>query len=153
VTPRPATPRLATMGDAPALAVILRTCFRVSLPFLPELHTPEEDLAYMTGRLASGDPVWVVDAEGAPAGFITLREDWIDHLYVHPDHQGQGIGPVLLAKALEDGRSWQLWAFQENARARRFYEARGFEAVEFTDGSGNEERAPDVRYVWRPTPD
>ena len=37
---RPATP-----PDAPAIAVILRTCFRVSLPFLPELHTAEQDLA------------------------------------------------------------------------------------------------------------
>jgi ribosomal protein S18 acetylase RimI-like enzyme len=43
----------------------------------------------------------------------------------------------------------QLWAFQSNARARRFYERHGFEAVEFTDGNGNEERWPDVRYVVR----
>ena len=51
---------------------------------------------------------------------------------------------------MEAGRPMQLWTFQQNDRARRFYEARGFEAVEFTDGSGNKERQPDVRYVWRP---
>jgi putative acetyltransferase len=140
---RPATP-----SDAPALAVILRTCFRVSLPFLPELHTPDEDLAYMSARLATADPVWVAEVDGAPVGFITFREGWIDHLYVHPDAQGRGLGPALLAKALEDGRPRQLWAFQQNTRARRFYEARGFRAVEFTDGAGNEEKTPDVRYVW-----
>ena len=140
---RPATP-----GDAPALAVILRTCFRVSLPFLPELHTAEEDRAYMARRLASSDPVWLAEAEGEAVGFITFREGWIDHLYIHPDHQGRGVGPALLAKALEDGRPKDLWTFQQNVRARRFYEARGFEAVEFTDGSGNEEKTPDVRYQW-----
>ena len=143
--------RPATSNDAPALAVILRTCFRVSLPFLPELHTPDEDLAYMSARVATRDPVWVAEADGAPVGFVTFRESWIDHLYVHPDRQGQGIGPALLAKALEDGGPKQLWAFRQNTRARRFYEARGFRPVEFTDGAGNEEKAPDVRYLWSPS--
>lgn len=44
----------------------------------------------------------------------------------------------------------QLWTFQVNGPARRFYERHGFAAVEETDGAGNEEREPDVRYVWRP---
>ncbi|MDP9464580.1 MAG: GNAT family N-acetyltransferase, partial [Actinomycetota bacterium] len=41
----------------------------------------------------------------------------------------------------------QLWTFESNDRARRFYERHGFTAVEFTDGAGNEERWPDVRYA------
>jgi len=142
---RPATP-----DDAPALAAILRTCFRVSLPFLPELHTAEEDLAYVSGKLMVEDAVWAAEVEGAVAGYVAFRDGWIDHLYVHPDRQGQGLGPALLDKALADGRPKQLWTFQENVRARRFYEARGFRPVEFTDGSGNEERMPDVRYLWSP---
>ncbi len=43
-----------------------------------------------------------------------------------------------------------LWAFQVNGAAHRFYERHGFLAAESTDGSGNEEREPDVRYVWQP---
>ncbi len=38
----------------------------------------------------------------------------------------------------------------EIARARRLYERHGFVAVEETDDD-NVERAPDVRYTWRPT--
>lgn len=141
--------RPATADDAPAIAALLRAAFRVSLPFLPELHTPEEDLAFIAGRVLPTSTVWVADADGMVAGYIAFREGWIDHLYVHPDRQGQGIGARLLARAIEDGAGKQLWTFQQNERARRFYEARGFVAVEFTDGAGNEERTPDVRYLHR----
>jgi putative acetyltransferase len=37
---------------------------------------------------------------------------------------------------------------QANTRARRFYEARGFRAIRFTDGGDNEEKTLDVRYRW-----
>jgi hypothetical protein len=53
---------------------------------------------------------------------------------------------VAIAKALRpDGLT--LWTFQCNVRARRFYEARGFVASGFTDGSRNEENEPDVLYM------
>lgn len=42
----------------------------------------------------------------------------------------------------------ELWCFQANSRARRFYEARGFRAICFTDGAANEENVPDTRYCW-----
>jgi GNAT superfamily N-acetyltransferase len=68
-----------------------------------------------------------------------------------PSFQGLGIGDKLLAMAKELRPSGlTLWTFQRNARARQFYEARGFVASEFTDGSRNEEREPDVLYAWLP---
>lgn len=140
--------RPATAHDAPAIAVLLRTTFRISLSFLPELHTPQEDLNFVSKQMLPSATVWVAEAGGQIAGFIAFRAGWIDHLYVLPDRQGQGVGQALLAKALEDGGPRQLWTFQANVRARGFYEARGFEATEFSDGAGNEEKAPDVRYVW-----
>jgi hypothetical protein len=59
------------------------------------------------------------------------------------------VGHALFehAKALRSG-GFEFWVFQQNERARRFYEAHGAVAVEFTDGSGNEEETPDVRYRW-----
>ena len=142
---RPATP-----ADAPAITDVQRAAFRVSLPFLPAPPPLENHLAYVSERLLVEDAVWVADVDGAVAAYTAFRDGWIDHLYVHPDHQGRGIGPVLLAKAMEDGTPRQLWTFQQNARARKFYEARGFLAVEFTDGAGNMEKTPDVRYLWTP---
>jgi len=42
----------------------------------------------------------------------------------------------------------ELWCFQANERARRFYEARGFHAIRFADGGDNEEWMPDIRCRW-----
>lgn len=142
--------RRARAEDAQAIAVVLRTAFRVSLPFIPELHTAEQDLWFVRERMLVRDEVWVAEEGGAVVGFIGFRDGWIDHLYVHPDWQGRGIGPQLLAKPLASRQARRLWTFQKNARARKFYEDRGFRLVELTDGSGNEEKEPDALYEWRP---
>lgn len=141
--------RRATLEDAQAIAVVHRTAMRVSLSFLPELHTAEEDLRFFSQRFLPANEVWVAQAGDAVVGYVGFSADWINHLYVDPDFQGKGIGPALLAKALADGRPRRLWTFQQNARARAFYEARGFVLVELTDGAGNEEKTPDALYEWR----
>ena len=142
--------RPAAVEDAAAIAVVHRLAMRISLPFLPELHTPEEDLAFVRDRLSATNTVWVTEVAGEVVGYIAFHEGWVDHLFIHPDHQGAGLGPALLDKALEDGTERKLWTFQKNARARAFYEARGFVVEMFTDGDGNEEKEPDVLYVRRP---
>lgn len=142
--------RPAVACDAQAIAIVHRTAMRVSLSFLPQLHTASEDLEFFSHRFLPANEVWVAEVEGVIVGYVGFNAAWINHLYVLPDHQGQGIGPALLDKALADARPRQLWTFQANARARKFYEDRGFVAVEFTQGQGNEEKTPDVRYLWRP---
>lgn len=142
--------RRAQPADAPAIAVLLRTTFRISLPFLPELHTPEDDLWFVRERMLVADEVWLAEEGETLCGFVAFREGWIDHLYVHPACQGQGIGRVLLAKPLAYRQARRLWTFQKNTRARAFYEAHGFKPIQFTDGAANEEKEPDVLYEWRP---
>ena len=96
---------------------------------------------------------WVAEApDRGIVGLLVLDDDWVDQLYVLPSWQGQGVGSALLehAKRLRpDGL--QLWTFASNLAAGRFYQRHGFVAVEQTDGEHNEERAPDVRYVWAPS--
>ena len=83
-------------------------------------------------------------------GYIALSETMAVQLDVKPGRTGEGIKSRLieLAKAQRpDG--FELWTYEVNAGARRFYERHGFEAVVRGDGSGNEEHQPDVRYAWR----
>ena len=61
---------------------------------------------------------------------------------VAPEWTGNGLGSRLIevAKRRRPG-GLQLWTFQSNLGAQRFYERHGFSDAERTDGSGNEERA------------
>ena len=95
--------------------------------------------------------VWVAVMGGRLAGFVALSDDVLEHLSVHPEFQRRGVGTALLAKACELRPSgFQLWVFQQNAQARRFYESHGCVLLRVTDGAGNEERTPDAEYAWRP---
>lgn len=136
-------------GDAEAIADVHIEARREAMPWPPVLHSREETIAYFAGEVLANEEVLVAETGGTVAGFIALAGDHIDHLYVAPEHQGRGIGDALLtiAERMRPG-GLSLWTFQRNARARRFYEARGFAACEFTDGSRNEEREPDVLYRW-----
>lgn len=63
----------------------------------------------------------------------------------------KGVGAALLTVAKERRpRGVQLWVFQRNVGARRFYERHGFTLVRLTDGQDNEERVPDALYEWQP---
>jgi putative acetyltransferase len=141
--------RRAAREDMPAVAVLHRHTMKTSLPFLPDLHTPAEDRAFFCDRLFPTNAVWVAEQDGALVGYAARGDGWLNQLYVHPDHQGRGVGGALLALAMEGVDALQLWAFQKNDRARRFYEKRGFVLVKLTDGSGNEEKEPDALYSWR----
>ncbi|MEX0760913.1 MAG: GNAT family N-acetyltransferase [Dehalococcoidia bacterium] len=141
--------RRATECDAESVATVHMAARRAAMPFLPELHSEAETIRYFTGVVIPTQQVWVVDREGQVAGFAAVDEQFLEHLYVHPARQGQGIGSALLNKAIEvAGETLDLWVFQRNEAARRFYERRGFELVRTTDGAGNEEKAPDALYRW-----
>jgi ribosomal protein S18 acetylase RimI-like enzyme len=140
--------RRARPEDADAIAGLFERSFG-TLTFVPVLHTLEEHRAFF-GRLIVEEEVWVAEPDGVVAGFLVLSERMIHHLYVEPERIGSGIGTALLdhAKARRpDG--FTLWTFQENVRARHFYERHGLVAVLLTDGEDNQERTPDVLYEWK----
>jgi putative acetyltransferase len=142
--------RRATTEDGPEIAALFRRSFG-TLTFLPTLHTPEQDRAHFT-RMAAEQEVWVWEEEGRILGFAAIdAEDEVPAFYVEPDRQSRGIGTALFDRLKERRpEGFRFWVFQENARARRFYEHHGATAIDFTDGSGNEERQPDALYEWRP---
>ena len=151
MTPAPqgVTVRRLARDDMDAAARVHRAAFDDRLPWLTGLHTPDDDRGYFRGHVFETCETWGAFAGADLVGFIAFREGWIDQLYVLPRAQGSGIGARLLRMVMSRFSALSLWTFQRNAGARAFYEAQGFVAAELTDGSGNEEREPDVRYAWR----
>jgi GNAT superfamily N-acetyltransferase len=114
------------------------------------VHDDDDVRGYFASHIVEDCELWVAEDDGALAGILVLDGDFVDHLYVEPDLTGRGIGSALLAVAKrERPDGLQLWAFQTNTGARRFYERHGFVEVRRTDGRENEERAPDVLYRYR----
>ncbi|HLI80582.1 MAG TPA: GNAT family N-acetyltransferase [Candidatus Binataceae bacterium] len=143
--------RAAREEDAIAIAQAHVDARRVAMPWLPVIHTFEETVRFFGDFVIPHQIVLVAETEDGVMGFIAIEGAYVEHLYVAPTHQGIGIGDALLSRAMEirpDGL--MLWTFEGNHRARAFYEKRGFVAVEFTDGSRNEEQTPDVRYQLKP---
>jgi ribosomal protein S18 acetylase RimI-like enzyme len=137
--------RRATEGDAAAIARVFRCARTTSLPWLPDLHTPESELRFFRDHVMRQYEVWVA---GEVDGFCAFDDGWVEHLYIHPDHNGRGLGSALLDQAKRGTPTLHLWVFQRNVNAIRFYERHGFRIVERTDGRRNEEREPDARMAW-----
>jgi len=135
----------AGMDDA---AVVHRVAFDDRLPWLADLHTPEEDRSHFREHVFQKCEVWGALDNTRLIGIIAFREGWIDHLYVLPSAQGHGVGTALLDVAKSAYSPLNLWTFQRNTQARRFYETRGFVLIKETDGTTNEEKEPDALYRW-----
>ncbi|RZQ62469.1 GNAT family N-acetyltransferase [Amycolatopsis suaedae] len=77
-----------------------------------------------------GDTV-VATVDGAVAGFVMVIGDEVEQVYVAEEHRGHGVAALLLDEAERlvreagHGRAW-LAVVAGNARARRFYERRGW---------------------------
>lgn len=144
--------RAVSAADADAAAGTWLRSFAAALPGVVRPRSDDEVRDHFRRVLVPLRETWVAEAEdGRVVGVMVLGGEELAQLYLAPEWRGRGLGDrfVALAKERRPG-GLSLWTFQVNAPAQRFYERHGFTAVEWTDGSGNEEREPDVRYVWRP---
>ena len=140
--------RRARVDESDAVAALFRLSRETAMPYLPILHTPEEDRAYFRERVFPYCEVWVAERDGELAGVCAFRDGWVDQLYVHPARHRSGIGAALLLKAKGANEQLLLWTFQRNENARSFYESQGFRLVKTTDGRDNEEGDPDALFAW-----
>ena len=137
--------------DFDAVTILWRVAREKSLPEFQRLkgHFFYEDQDYFRDHVLQENRVFVVESNDRPVAFMAMRNDFIDHLYVHPDYQNQGLGKLLLdyARQLSPNHIW-LYTLQINMRAREFYERNGFTAEKF-GVSPPPESEPDVEYHWR----
>jgi GNAT superfamily N-acetyltransferase len=156
-------PTLQIRAARPADAERLCACYLASrktlLPYAPLVHDDADVLRWLSQELLPAEGTTVALESGNVVGMLAVAERegavWIEQLYVHPLRFRRGIGSTLLHLALQRaGRHpghgaavpVRLYTFEPNRDARRFYEAHGFKAVAFGDGSGNESHCPDVLY-------
>jgi ribosomal protein S18 acetylase RimI-like enzyme len=111
-------------------------------------HSWEEQLNYLK-TIVKENRVYLGIEEHTDkiVGMMAVGGNELDHLYIHVDYQGIGIGTKLLnlAKELSPGKL-QLYTFEVNKRAQLFYEKHGFTII----GRGIESQSgmADIRYEW-----
>ncbi|MCW8195228.1 GNAT family N-acetyltransferase [Proteobacteria bacterium 005FR1] len=78
---------------------------------------------------------------GKIVGYGDLQEDgYIDHFYIHGEHQGKGVGNVLMGRILGAGAARERLYSHVSRTARPFFESHGFSVVKCQDVQ--------VRGVW-----
>lgn len=94
----------------------------------------------------------VAKKERVVLGFIHSENGWVNHLYVDLTCQNRGIGKVLLEEVKKQNpQGLNLWVFEENVNAIKFYEREGFELIEKRgkEQADNEEGLSDRKYFWK----
>jgi ribosomal protein S18 acetylase RimI-like enzyme len=93
--------------------------------------------------------VSVVEENGTVVGFAACDGQDLNALYVARQARGRGVGSRLLRTLMSGRKALELWTFEANTGAQRFYARHGFVEVARTDGARNDEQLPDIRYVWK----
>ena len=133
------------------MSVSFRTAFAdfVSRETMEACAREESCIALLEGIFRDGKVRFLM---GGEAGMLAWQdgpeEAEILALHTLPESRGTGLGAALLTEALNQiGRKPVfLWAFRDNARARRFYEKHGFR-WDGTKRISEFDGAVEVRYV------
>ncbi len=112
--------------DEEAIIEIWFATSRIATPFLSDAFLAEERDNIRTIWLPKAES-WLFEATGAVAGFISLIDNEVGAIFVHPSYQGRGIGRALMDHAASLRDYLYLDVFEENAVGRCFYERYGFQ--------------------------
>jgi ribosomal protein S18 acetylase RimI-like enzyme len=136
--------RRATVDDAQAIAEVhVRTwqaAYRQVFPReqLDALSVREREQRWRQNLVGADNATFVGERDGRVAGFATIgpseeasSEGHLFAIYVLPDGWGSGLASLLMTTAAAEleRRGYAeatLWVFEDNPRARRFYELSGW---------------------------
>lgn len=138
-------------SDFDPVTILWRIAREKSLPEFQRVkgHFFYEDRDYFQGTILRNNQVWIAELDQGPVAFLAMKDDFIDQLYIHPDHQRRGLGAALLefARSRSPEHLW-LYTLQINTAACAFYERNGFSPEKYGI-SPPPESEPDVEYHWR----
>lgn len=122
--------RLARADEAEALFEVQRAASLAAFAHIfPPGHHPYPDDAVRRRWRSFPGKVLVAEREGRVVGVAALDACWLHGFYVVPELWGSGVAAELHDAALgavPDCAEVKLWTLEENRRARRFYEKRGW---------------------------
>lgn len=139
--------RPARSTDAGSVGAILSEFTRTT-DWMPHLHTQAQDIAH-AGRLIDRGWVTVAVHDNMVVGFAACDGADLDALFVAAFMRGQGVGTALLDHLRDNADRLELWTFQANEAAQKFYIKHGFQEVTRTDGRRNDEQLPDIQFEWK----
>jgi GNAT superfamily N-acetyltransferase len=122
-------------GDAEELVALRIAAMRDSLERIGRFDPVRARERFLSGF--SPEHTRHIEAEGRRVGFVAVKPQpeyvLLDHLYIHPSSQGNGIGASVLARVIEEADSLRLpvrvGALRDSA-SNRFYQRQGFRLVE-----------------------
>lgn len=132
--------------DGVAISVIM-TDWIEQTEWMPRIHSDVENKNFGNWLIEVSDVVVAVE-EGFVVGFLAQQGCEIQALYVREAFRGTGIGADLLRHSKSSASNIGLWTFQKNFRAQAFYCRNGFVEDKRTDGQGNDEKLPDIYFIW-----
>lgn len=144
--------RRLTADDMSAVADVYRQSFGQRLPWLSGFDMRDEDLLFFRDTVFPQCALWGAIDNGRIIGFAAVRGIWLDHLYVLTEFQSRGVGSLLVRHCQAQSGELQLWTFQQNCGASRFYETHGFELVRATENPESGDTEPDALYHWKRPP-
>lgn len=141
--------RSARTQDLAACADILNEWID-DTEWMPRIHSAEDVINHYRNVVYRDRKILVVAAEERVVGMMALSKDQtVTALYVKKEFRNQGVGHLLIEAAKREyPNQLQLWTFQKNIQALKFYQREGFVEINRTDGD-NEENLPDVLMEWR----
>lgn len=155
--------RPATTEDARAMGLLRRRACRLAYDGLvdPRQLDQAEDLDIWEQRVAAApeDSLWVYDADGKVAGFVSALPEaqdqpgvgFLQGLYVDPAAQGAGVGTALHHHAIDVMRDSgaseaTLWVLADYERGRQFFEKHGWKQEPGIEDNDSSWHAAHYRY-------
>jgi len=102
---------------------------RRSATGLPDINPSIQEFMGML----NGEVIFTASISNKLVGFVAVweKENFIHHLYIHPDFQNQGIGVALVNTCKQYfGLPLSLKCVEKNTQACRFYKNNGWHAID-----------------------